>query len=179
MQNSSAPQASESKPAANEKIVRIPLTASFAFGLLAADCFLGLSMVIAFLLGLNFGALPEYYAYAMAPMGQAAAIVGLIFLAILLAAVWVAFEVGLLKRLKIRDVEQGTGYGMLFGLTLWVVFGLIATQLLAGRVLSQTTLFSSGDVGLLVVSELVGFFLYGLVAGYAFSVERRSRLKGG
>jgi hypothetical protein len=169
-------QPQQDKKMQNEsKLAQIDKKSAFAFGLLASGCFLILSMLLTDSLGLNFASTPLYYAFAVAPFSlSVGVVVGIILLALVFAVLWALFGVIAFKA-RLKDVEQGVGYGMLFGLALWVLFGLILSQLIQARVFASTKIFNPGSAGIIEISQLVGFFVYGLVAGFLTAFTSRVR----
>ena len=167
-------QPQQDKKVQNEsKLAQIDKKSAFTFGLLASGCFLILSILLTDSLGLNFASTPLCYAFSVAPFSlSVGVVVGTILLALVFAVLWTLF--GAFKA-RLKDVEQGAGYGMLFGLALWVLFGLIVSQLIQARVFASTKIFNLGSAGIIEISQFVGFFVYGLVAGFltAFTSQVR------
>jgi hypothetical protein len=139
-------------------------------GSIAAAYYIATTLILMYFLSSNPTLPIQYFVWATSALKFVPSlIIGFPLTLLILSIIWLAYSTAVLRRIKIRDAEQCVGYGMIFGLLLWVVLGLILTQLLSSRVMSSVLeigyTLDVGAVGLLQISSLVGFFVYGLIGG--------------
>lgn len=167
-------QPQQDKKVQNEsKLAQIDKKSAFTFGLLASGCFLILSILLTDSLGLNFASTPLCYAFSVAPFSlSVGVVVGTILLALVFAVLWTLF--GAFKA-RLKDVEQGAGYDAIWSSALgFVRFDCVATHSGTSFCVYKK-IFNLGSAGIIEISQLVGFFVYGLVAGFltAFTSQVR------